>query len=447
MKKFNSHLLSAGGFIVLMALVLSRPPNLGAQFLGRPVVLVSSEPRGPGAATTIQGGINMVAPGGLVLVQPGTYGEALVINKGLTLEALGRESGPVIVAPPVPAPPEVLASIAVQIDTNDPVTIRGITVQYTGGSGIRGDGPVDVTIERTVLLADNPPVGGPTALVSVRRNNASETGKRARLVVRQSVLDGTITCLTWSDACSTVEPDTPPFPQIFGIVVGEDIDAVLEGNVIRRTGGACIFVRVADNLGGHTDVDILDNDLDECYPLRRAGAIFVGPARGNDPSESLPVRATGQVNIMGNTIRNSSGSCRTTTGILYMVFGGRIERNRIEGVVQTCSSETLRTGPAGIGLGSRLQSSFYPLVDVKVRFNDIVGNAQAGLRVAPNMSAPPIDANCNWWGDVSGPSGSGSGTGDAVVVEGNAAVPAFVPFATAPIAKSEGRGPCQRNVP
>src|SRR2546427_6691317 len=360
-------------------------PNFALGGVGRPSVLVNPNANDNGTAKTIQEGIHDVGDGGKVMIVPGTYAEALVIDKGLTLEAVGGESGPVIVEPP--GAPE----IAVQIDTNDPVTIRGITVQYTGGSGIRGDGPVDVTIERTVLLADNPPVGGPTALVSVRRNNASETGKRARLVVRQSVLDGTITCLTWSDACSTVEPDTPPFPQIFGIVVGEDIDAVLEGNVIRRTGGACIFIRVADNLGGHTNVDILDNDLDECYPLRRAGAIFVGPARGNDPSESLPVRATGQVNIMGNTIRNSSGSCRTTTGILYMVFGGRIERNRIEGVVQTCSSETLRTGPAGIGLGSRLQSSFYPLVDVKVRFNDIVGNAQAGLRVAPNMSAPPID--------------------------------------------------------
>jgi hypothetical protein len=68
-----------------------------------------------------------------------------------------------------------------------------------------------------------------------------------------------------------------------------------------------------------------------------------------------------------------------------------------------------------------------------VRFNDIVGNAQAGLRVAGNI-ATPLEARCNWWGSATGPSGAGPGTGDAVVVEPGGAMPVFMPFATAPIA-------------
>ena len=67
----------------------------------RPSVLVNPHVNGNGTATTIQEGIDMVAEGGKVLVVPGAYAEALVINKGLTLEAVGSESGPVIVAPPV----------------------------------------------------------------------------------------------------------------------------------------------------------------------------------------------------------------------------------------------------------------------------------------------------------------------------------------------------------
>jgi len=81
-----------------------------------------------------------------------------------------------------------------------------------------------------------------------------------------------------------------------------------------------------------------------------------------------------------------------------------------------------------------------PRVSVTVRFNDIEGNAQAGLRVAPNMTTS-IDARCNYWGSASGPSGTGlSGTGDRLVVETGAAAPVVTPFATAPIAGSDATG-------
>ena len=394
-------------------------PSFAAGGVGRPSVLVNANANDNGTAKTIQEGIDMVAEGGKVLVVPGAYAEALVINKGLTLEAVGSESGPVIVAPP--GAPE----IAVRIATNDPVTIRGINVQYTGMAGIRGDGPVDVTIERATLLAVNPPLGA-TALVSVRRNVVTQTQrKRARLVVRHSMLDGTIT-------------DRPaPFPQIFGLILGTDVDAVLEENVIRRTGGACIFVVMRDDLGGETNVEIVGNDLDECHPLGRAGSIVSGTLGGVPlPSPTHPVTATGEVNIVSNTIRNTSRSCLATSAILYEAFTGRVEHNRILGVVQPCATPSVRGLPSAIWVGS-LPTRGFPRVSVTVRFNDIEGNAQAGLRVGPNETAPSLQASCNWWGDASGPSGAGPGTGDAVVVEPGAATPDFTSWASAPIAETD----------
>src|SRR6266699_2448194 len=356
-------------------------------------VVVNPNANGTATASTIQQGIDMV--------EPGTYAEALVINKGLTLEGIGDGSEPVIVAPPG-AP-----TIAVQVATTAPVTIRTLTVQYGGLDGIRGDGLVELTVERVTVTAENPPLGA-NVLVSVF-NNPPTTG-RARLVVRESDLDG---------STAFANSATPPFSQTFGIGTRGVVDAVIEGNTIRRAGGACINIQT--ELSGEVHADILNNDLDECYPLGRAGALTVGP-RGTLPAPLDPFTAPGTVNILGNTIRNTLGSCLTTAGINYEAFAGRIEHNRILGVVQSCASATTRVLPAGIWVGSFRGAT---PASVTVRFNDIEGNAHAGLRIAPNITTP-IDASCNWWGSASGPTATAwpSGTGDTIVVEAGAATPA-----------------------
>src|SRR3989454_8596076 len=155
------------------------------------------------------------------------------------------------------------------------------------------------------------------------------------------------------------------------------------------------------------------------------------------PSPTHPVTATGEVNIVSNTIRNTSRSCLATSAILYEAFTGRVEHNRILGVVQPCATPSVRGLPSAIWVGS-LPTRGFPRVSVTVRFNDIEGNAQAGLRVGPNETAPSLQTSCNWWGSASGPSGAGlSGTGDAVVVEAGGGMAAFTPLATAPIAGTD----------
>ena len=52
-------------------------------------VTVVVDPDGLHDATTIQAGIDLAPEGGRVRVLPGTYTEALVINKRLTLEGTG----------------------------------------------------------------------------------------------------------------------------------------------------------------------------------------------------------------------------------------------------------------------------------------------------------------------------------------------------------------------
>lgn len=385
-------------------------PSFAAGGVGRPSVLVNPNSTGTGTATTIQEGIEAVASGGKVLVLPGTYHENIVIDRGLTLETVGGESGPVIVEP-VGTP-----FATIEIGTGDPVTIRGLTVlaRHSGISGISGQAE-DLTVERTTVLASDPLTFA--FLIDVVGDDP--TSRRARLVVRESYVDGSI---------SFERLQAPPVPQVFGIRVGGDIEARIEGTVIRRTGGACIIVQTRDDLGGSLDADIVSNDLDECYA--RNGSLIVGPPIPRNPP--LLVTATGTVNIVGNTIRNSRGSCIVGSGINYELYTGQIEHNRLEGVVQQCAAPSNRVLPSGIWVGSLRGLA---AVTPTVRFNDIVGNAQAGLRVAGNITTA-LDASCNWWGSASGPSGAGTGSGDAVVVETGAATPMFTSFATTPIAET-----------
>ena len=383
---------------------------------GRSTVVVNPNANGHGTARTIQEGIDMVREGGKVLVRPGTYDEQLAITKGLTLESIGDGGGPVIIWP------SGTPSSVIEILTASPVTLRDLTVRVPGVTGIRGVGTVDVTIDGANVIAVSPPLGVVSNLIFV--SNQALDASRARLVVRDSFIDGTVA--------------SPPVTQSFGVQQVGNVDALFERNVIRRVGGACIFVVTRADLGGETNADILNNDLDECHPLGRVASILVGPVAGNLPSPARPLTATGVVNIIGNAIRNSSGNC-LNNAIAYEVYTGRIEHNRILGVVQPCAVATVRGRPGAIWIG-RLTPVFpFPPVTPSVRFNDIQGNAYGGLRIAPNQTVA-IDASCNYWGSESGPSGIGPGAGDGIVVDPGGASPVFMPFARGPIAGTAPTG-------
>ena len=380
-----------------------------------PILFTPRAGGGEGSATaaTIQEAIDGVAPGGTVQILPGTYREAITITKGLTLEASGERTGPVVIAPPG-------TESAIVIDTKEPVTLRALTVHVPGAYGIRGLGAVQLTIIRATVLAVNPPAGE-SRLVEVS-NDANVTGARARVTVRGSSLDGSVPKLARFQGR----------PHSIAVSLSGDIDGVVERNILRRAGGICLRVQTRDDFGGETNVDIVNNDIDECHSVARVGAILVGSPPIATLSPDRPVTASGTVNILGNTIRNSSQDC-LTSAIAYDVFGGRIERNRIVEVVQPCATLTSRNHVGAISIGLRVTNIQMPPVVPSVRFNDIHGNLRAGLHINDNQTIP-IDASCNFWGSERGPSGLGPGDGDAILVEPSAPPPVFLPFAKAPVA-------------
>jgi hypothetical protein len=390
----------------------------------RRTVVVSKEAHGNGVATTVQEGIDMVAEGGRVKVKPGRYDEQVVINKGVTLEGSDLESGPAVISQirdatsgSAPATEGVI-----QIETTQPVVIRDLTVKQDNIRGInalfRG---VDLTVERVIFegVSDVAPIVGNGVTVT---NNASESGGRAHLVVRESRFSvGGV-----------------------GMVIGGDVDAELVANQVQhvRSRSVCVIVNPTGQgtgatvpAGAATNVTIRDNLFENCgtdalrFPGRGFNFIAVQGAPG--------AATSGAIVIVNNTFRTTAAvpgapdAC-PSSGILFEHYSGAIEHNSLINVVPACAVTGPRNAPGAIYVGSRV-AGIRAAGPVQVRFNDIAGNAFAGLRIGSNQPTP-FDATCNWWGDPSGPSGVGSGSGDAVLIDGQGAVPVFTPFATGPIA-------------
>ncbi|HEX7918561.1 MAG TPA: hypothetical protein VF454_04110 [Gemmatimonadales bacterium] len=388
-------------------------PALATAATGRNTVVVNPNANGNGVAATIQEGIEMAGSGGRVLIKPGIYAESLFILNGVTLEPLSPGLGDVVLVPPA------WNAHAIQVISPEPVVIRGLTVMYPGNSGVRSDGPGDILLEDLTVSTVNPTKPSNAVVFLNDPFVIPWAGGQARGTIIGSRLDGGI--LT----------DALPHPQSFGIRALGNVTMVARDNLIRHFGGACIIVSPRNDLTGMTNADLVGNDVDDCFPAQRVSAIVVGVT-----TAATPFTATGTVNIIGNTIRNTSATCLITSAIAYQNFTGRIEHNTIAGFVQGCATPTARNRPSAISLGSRSGiTGGLP----SVRFNDVLGNAFAGLQLEQNV-ATLVDARCNWWGAADGPSGLGAGSGDAILVDGAAPTPTYFPYATTPIAGTGATG-------
>jgi hypothetical protein len=296
-----------------------------------PPVAVKPKIGGGGSATarTIQEAIDLGVRGATVSILPGTYPETLVIRRGMTLEATGETSGAAVIAPA--GAPEAVIEIA----TTDPVIIRGLTIHAAGLSAIRAIGEVNLTVERSTVLAVKPSPDQ-KALILVR-NDAQTSGARAKAAIRRNQIDGSITVL----------PRGVARPQNVAIEVSGDVDAVLESNFIRRTGAICVNVSTREDFGGHTVADILNNDIDECHPFGRVGAIKVGSPAAGLLSPKIPVTATGTVNVVGTRSATAHGTASTARSRTTSSPGASSA---------TASSTTFRAVPRGIPETSRARS-------------------------------------------------------------------------------------------
>jgi nitrous oxidase accessory protein NosD len=164
------------------------------------------------------------------------------------------------------------------------------------------------------------------------------------------------------------------------------------GNAIQTNFGLCNATIDSNKFSGHTnasflvvaassDLTVSNNELVGGTPERIVFASVTTSSIVNNVSD-------------GST---SSGTVRLFCGNSSISIDDNVLINGVRGIRVD--------DPFAIGANS----------GVTAHHNCIHGNSTAGLEVESGGHSGTLNAENNWWGDSSGPSGTGPGTGDAIV--------------------------------
>ncbi len=132
------------------------------------------------------------------------------------------------------------------------------------------------------------------------------------------------------------------------------------------------------------------------------GNTYTGKGAVDGLDYGVEVGYGGSATISGNTITDCTATASSdgsnSAGILVTDYYG-------PGTTATIRLNVLENNTMGIAVGYLDTDASI----VEAHYNSLSGNAW-GI----DSTGPVVDATLNWWGNVSGPSGEGSGTGDAV---------------------------------
>jgi len=185
---------------------------------------------------------------------------------------------------------------------------------------------------------------------------------------------------------------------------------VISYNEVRNIGSTNAAIFIYDSL----DTEIIGNIVDT---TTHNDGIKLGRTNGGNAANSGGlikdniVRNTVQDGItvyMSDTVVEGNEVTGSTSenGAIYLAFA----ISDVEIINNTVHSNVLNDGPKGIAAGILLKSDVNAHT-VTINNNSIYNNTPYGV---VNNSTLEVDATYNWWGNASGPSGEGLGTGDKV---------------------------------
>ena len=356
------------------------------------------------AYTTIQAAVNAASAGNTVNVCPGIYDEQVVIDgKDLTLQGAGDTT---VISP---SSASQLSSVYTT-GTQTGAFFNGIAI--AGIIDVRNVGAAGVTI-RDLKVDGEAVTSLPAGAGHVSGVVFGETGG---LVDNVTVED------TNQVSPASVRTYSMWFDAVGGAPVSVEVGnsrAILYGRNGINGRGDSMTVNFHDNtitgpgMVGPDQVpngvllisgaggEVKDNTVSENH---YTGATFLG-------SGVLLFQARDGIVVSGNEIFDTDDAV-----IINATDLATVEDNDLRGNVKGVRIEA---GSAGNNTVTKNLITSNTLVGIEV--SDTAGTANVALRNAitgntagvSNLNASNFDATCNWWGNASGPSGSGPGTGDS----------------------------------
>jgi len=335
---------------------------------------------GTGHAPTIQAGLDMCAVGDTVLVAPGVYDENLVwpAVDGITLRSESGTEATVVDGGGIGR------VITITTGVGESTRIDGFTIRNGLASSAGG---IYCALDSSPTISNN--------LITDNKGTINAGGIGCTNDSSPIIINNTITMNTAADGVGG------------GIGGSINCSPVIDGNTITGNtaasagGGIILWSQCGGRITGNT---IADN--------------VSGSAGGG-----ISCNVDASVRIVGNTITGNSAVTR----------GGGIDCSHRDSSYIYCNTIKGNTATLGAGICCRDEA------ETVITYCDIVGNHGSGVYCTrgPGQSANPIiiynnivnnagdgvlnsdaavtiAAANNWWGDPSGPSGAGPGSGDEV---------------------------------
>ncbi len=355
---------------------------------------------------TIQAAVNAASAGAIINVDPGTYPEQVTISKSLTLR--GAQTGvdarsnarhygvnETVLTGAVSAG---LVTSSFYINAND-VTIDGFTVQGNTSAASKSDAGIVIApnhagthiinniVQNNISgldLANNSATDPAIIQYNVFQNNNNDGEEGGRGIYTNSAVSG--------GNLTNVTIDSNTFFKNFGGADTTNLEAAvaLESNKVNSQSNIRITNNVMDSDGkgvlawNTSNLTITGNFITYVRDVGSGALRFEG--------------GDSNVTITGNEIYNNPGIAihidnKATDGDnkTFTITGNNIYGNGLD-------NDPVRTG---------------------------------GLVIEPGQYQGALNATNNYWGSATGPSGDGTGTGDAV--KANQAAVTFTPFSTTPV--------------
>lgn len=160
----------------------------------------------------------------------------------------------------------------------------------------------------------------------------------------------------------------------------------------------------------HAAVNVTDNAVTLSGALGAATAAHALQMRGGADAVNV-----NENTFDGGNVGNNGGT-PPTSGIVIHTNDATYGAMKAAAMVNV-TKNTIQDFVNGLSLFDAVAPGFGGVpttAAINVNHNALIGNSDFGAR---SGDANPADASCNWWGDASGPSGVGPGSGDAVSIQ------------------------------